>query len=82
MIGWMIAQKLIRTRKVPSRFMKFLSMEDLTGTFEVTLFPDTYNKFAPLILTAGPYRLRGRIENDQGVPALNCSHLELLSLPN
>ena len=78
MIGWMIAQKLIRTRKGTPRFMKFLSMEDLTGTFEVTLFPDQYQRFAHLTITAGPYRIRGRIENDQGVPAINCNFLELL----
>lgn len=81
MIGWMIAQKLIRTRKGRRRFMKFLSMEDLSGTFEVTLFPDAYQRFAPLTVTAGPFRIRGRIENDQGVPALNATSLELLPLP-
>jgi len=79
MIGWMIAQKLIRTRQTPPRFMKFMSMEDLTGTFEVTLFPDVYRKFAPQTITAGPFRFRGRVEDDQGVPALNCYFLEVLS---
>lgn len=78
MIGWMIAHKLIRTRQTPPRFMKFMSMEDLTGTFEVTLFPGAYQRFAPRTLTGDPYKLRGRIENDQGVPALNCHYLEEL----
>jgi len=78
MIGWMIAQKLIRTRQTPPRFMKFLSMEDLTGTFEVTLFPQAYQRFAPQTVTAGPFRIQGRVEDDQGVPALNAFFLQLM----
>ncbi|MCX7014184.1 MAG: hypothetical protein NTW86_16810 [Candidatus Sumerlaeota bacterium] len=79
MIGWAIAMKLIRTRK-DKRFMKFLSLEDLTGTFEATLFPAAYQRFAHLTIGAGPYRLRGRVENEQGLPSLNVEFLEILKL--
>ncbi len=79
-IGWSIAMKLIRTRK-DKRFMKFLSLEDLTGTMEITLFPRAYQKFAHQTITKGPYRVRGRVENDQGVPTINATFLETLPLP-
>ena len=80
MIGWAIAMKLIRTRK-DQRFMKFLSLEDLSGTFEATLFPAAYQRFAHLTIGRGPFRLRGRVEDGQGIPSLNVMSLELLPLP-
>ena len=80
MIGWAIAMKLIRTRK-DKRFMKFLSLEDLTATFEVTLFPKAYQRFAHLTTSRGPFRVVGRIEDDQGIASLNASSLEVLPLP-
>ena len=79
MIGWAIAMKLIRTRK-DKRFMKFLSLEDLSGTFEVTLFPNAYQRFAPLTVGRGPFLVRGRIEDDQGVASLIASHLEVIPM--
>ncbi len=78
MAGWMISAKLVRT-KAKKEYMKFLSMEDLSGTFEVTLFPRAYQKFAHLTQTHGPYRVHGKIEDDMGALSLNCDRLELLA---
>ncbi|MCX8035451.1 MAG: hypothetical protein N3D11_00065 [Candidatus Sumerlaeia bacterium] len=83
MIGWPIASKLVRTRGQegrPSRFMKFLSLEDLTDTFEVTLFPQAYRRFAPLTVHVGPFRVRGKIEDEQGALSLVADWLELLAV--
>ena len=45
--------------------MKFLSLEDLTGTFEAVIFPNVYYHVAELTLSMGPYLVTGRIdEND------------------
>jgi DNA polymerase III alpha subunit len=77
MIGWAITFKRIRTRK-EKEVMKFASMEDLTGTFEVTFFPRVYNRFAPLLHGPGPYRVHGKVENDQGVCSLVASSVERL----
>ncbi|MCU7491195.1 MAG: hypothetical protein HF310_06850 [Ignavibacteria bacterium] len=60
--GWYMSSKRIRTKK--GDIMKFLSLEDLTGTFEAVLFPETYNKFAELTLSMGPYLIEGRIDRD------------------
>ena len=77
MVGWMIAHKTIRTRK-SGKLMKFLSMEDLGGTYEVTMFPQTYEKFGWKTDSHGPYVATGRIEDHHRVPALNCESIELL----
>jgi DNA polymerase III alpha subunit len=58
--------------------MKFLSLEDLTGTFEATLFPKCYRRYAGETLTAGPYLLTGRVEEDHGVCSLNVERLEVV----
>ncbi len=42
--------------------MKFLSLEDLTGTYEAVIFPRAYNKVAEKTLSMGPYIIEGRID--------------------
>lgn len=64
MIGWYMTSKRIRTRK--GEIMKFLSLEDLTGTFEVVIFPKVYNIYAGLTASMGPYLVDGKIDmNDE-----------------
>ncbi len=79
MLGWAIASKLIRTRG-KGVFMKFLSCEDLTGTFEATLFPEAYQRLAPLTLGPGPYLLSGKVENDQGAVSLVVDDLQVIEI--
>ncbi len=62
MIGWLMTSKRIKTRK--GKIMKFLSLEDLTGTFEAVLFPGTYEKYAELTFSMGPYFLEGKVEEE------------------
>jgi DNA polymerase III alpha subunit len=77
MAGWMIAARRIRTRK-NHRYMKFMSMEDRTGTYEVTLFPDVYSRLAPKTMSQGPYVVEGRVDDHFGVCSLNCQKLDIL----
>ena len=77
MLGWAISHKRIRTKKT-KEYMKFLSLEDRTGTFEVTLFPKAYKKFARSTLTKGPYIVEGRIEDDSGVLSLVADKLAVV----
>ncbi len=77
MAGWLIASKPIRTRS--GERMKFLSLEDLTDTFEVTLFSETYKKYAHLTHSAA-YLFEGRIDVQAGVPSLTADRL--ISLDN
>jgi DNA polymerase III alpha subunit len=59
MIGWYMTSKRIKTKQ--GEIMKFLSLEDLTGTFEVVIFPKVYY-FAELTLSMGPYLVTGRVD--------------------
>jgi DNA polymerase III alpha subunit len=76
MIGWYMSSKRIRTKK--GDIMKFLSLEDLTGTYEAVIFPRTYNKVAEKTLSMGPYIVEGRIdaENSNNIIVEN---LEILA---
>ena len=60
MIGWYMTSKRIKTKK--GDIMKFLSLEDLTGTFEAVIFPKVYYRVAELTLSMGPYLVTGRID--------------------
>ncbi len=66
------------TVRVPTgRAMKFMSMEDLTGTYEAVLFPDAYDKFAHIATRPGPFVVTGRVEEQLGGLAVNVSDLTL-----
>lgn len=79
MIGWAYSHKRISTRKT-GETMKFISMEDLTGTFEVTVFPGVYRRYATLLYGHGPFRIFGRVEDEQGVCTLVAERVEKLNI--
>jgi DNA-directed DNA polymerase III PolC len=62
MQGWLITAKRTRTSK--NELMKFLTLEDATASFEVTLFPGIYRRFGHLLHGRGPYNVKGRVEMD------------------
>ena len=68
----------ISYKRIPTKtgaWMKFLSLEDLTGTFEAVLFPDAYARCAEATLGAGPLLAEGCIEIDHGVASLTVSDI-------
>ena len=60
--GWLVIAKRARTAK--NEPMKFMTLEDTTALFEVTLFPKTYKQFGPLLYDRGPYIVKGRVEKE------------------
>ncbi len=64
----------------PGNSMKFMSMEDLTGTFECTLRADKYAKYAPLTRYNGPFLITGKVEEQFGTCNLSIHELKLLRL--
>jgi len=62
MIGWYISSKRIRTKK--GEVMKFLSLEDLSGTYEAVIFPRVYSVVAENTLSMGPYLVEGKIDTE------------------
>ncbi len=63
-LGILVTDKSTRTAK--GERMKFISLEDPTGIFEVTLFPRVYQKFGHILVDRGPFVVKGKIEEDSG----------------
>jgi DNA polymerase III alpha subunit len=76
MIGWYMTSKRIKTKQ--GEIMKFLSLEDLTGTFEAVIFPKIYYRVAELTLSMGPYLVTGRIDANDPTNLIT-EDLEVLS---
>ena len=64
MLGILVTYK--STRTVKGELMKFISLEDPTGIFEVTLFPKIYQQFGHVLAEKGPFIVKGRIKNENG----------------
>ena len=47
------------TNTVNGKLMQFITLEDETGLFEITLFPETYRRSRRLLSDLGPYRVHG-----------------------
>jgi DNA polymerase III alpha subunit len=58
--------------------MRFLTLEDRTGTVEAVLFPAAYRRFGHLLRGAGPYLLRGRMEDAHGAPSLTVEEVAVV----
>ena len=77
LIGWYMTSKRIRTRK--GDIMKFLSLEDTTGTFEAVIFPRQYEQFAELTMSMGPYVIDGKVDENDATNVV-VSKLNVLSV--
>jgi len=76
MVGWFMTSKRIKTKN--GDIMKFLSLEDLSATFEAVIFPKTYSKYAELTISMGPYLVEGIADLENGNNII-VSKLEVLS---
>jgi DNA-directed DNA polymerase III PolC len=74
LLGWLIASKKIDTRT--GEFMQFLSLEDLTDTFEVVLFPAGYQRYGAVLRDRGPYLITGRVLEESGCYTINAERVE------
>ncbi len=77
MLGWRVIGKQTRTQ-YDQREMLFVTFSDEWGRFEVTFFPDSFEKnAAELGKGYGPFLLKGKIEVEFGVPMLVADHVRL-----
>ena len=60
--GWLVTTK--QTLTVKNELMKFLTLDDATDLFEVTLFPKIYQRFGSLFYDHGPYIVKGRVKKE------------------
>ena len=77
MIGWYMTSKRIKTRK--GNIMKFLSLEDLTGTFEAVIFPGVYERVAEKTMSMGPYLIKGKIDPEKETQNIIVEDLKVIS---
>ena len=59
-VGWLVTMRRAVTKH--QQYMKFMTIEDRSGTMEVVLFPEVYQKYGHMICTYGPYVVNGRVE--------------------
>jgi DNA-directed DNA polymerase III PolC len=78
-VGWCIAAKSCRAKKTGAQ-MKFMSMEDTFGTFEVTVFPKIYSELAPITYGRGPFLIDGRCDSQFGVVSIIATNIVRLDL--
>jgi len=71
-----MTSKRIKTRK--GQIMKFLSLEDTTGTFEAVIFPREYEKYAEKTMSMGPYVIIGKVDENDATNVV-VSSLSILS---
>ena len=68
-----VAGRLVTSRRAKTadgKLMKFLTLEDVYGTFEVVLFPDTYQRFGGKLFSADSFLIRGTVRCQNGSAAL------------
>ncbi|MDF1700198.1 MAG: hypothetical protein P1V36_03445, partial [Planctomycetota bacterium] len=88
--GWIVTDRRVRVRapragqprkRGAGRYMKFLMLEDLHGTVEVTLFPDAYARVGHRLAEAGPFLVSGTMRDDHGALTLDAHDIMALGAP-
>ena len=74
--GWLVTMRRAVTKN--QEYMKFMTIEDRFGTMEVTLFPDTYQKYGHLLSTYGPYIVNARVETEHRALTLTANWVATL----
>ena len=76
MIGWWVTGKTVRDKG--GRPMEFVSFEDTTAIFDATFFPKAYERFCKKLTRHRPFLLKGKVEEEFGVAALNIEWVDFL----
>lgn len=76
LVGWRVTAKPIHT--VHNEIMEFISFEDTTTLYEVTVFPRQYRRYAPELMTKGPFILTGMVEEEWGAVTVTLEQLKVL----
>jgi error-prone DNA polymerase len=76
-IGWPVTGKTVHSRE--GKPMKFMTFEDLTGTYEAVFFPDIYDRFCPILNVKRPYILGGKVEERFSAITLTVDRVRVLN---
>jgi error-prone DNA polymerase len=58
---------IVRQRPATAKGMLFMTLEDETGTSNVVVYPDLFQKNRAMIQTAGLLLVEGPLQNEEGV---------------
>jgi len=77
-VGWPVTGKTVHSRE--GKPMKFMTFEDLSGTYEAVFFPDIYERFCPMLDVKRPYILTGKIEESFNAVTLTVDRVKVLNV--
>jgi len=77
LIGWLLTEKIVSTKK--GEPMEFMTLEDQTGMYDATVFPDTYRQYCHLLTTNQAYVVTGLVEKHFSTVTVTVKTLRLLS---
>jgi DNA-directed DNA polymerase III PolC len=75
--GWLVTTKRCTTSK--GEFMKFVTLEDLSGVYDAVLFPKVYQKYGHLIVSRGPFIIEGKVDEDCGHCTITAEKIEVIA---
>lgn len=76
MLGWLITEKGASTKH--GEPMEFVTLEDMTGLFDATLFPRIFRQYGHLLTNDYPLLVEGVVEADYAVATLRVDRLQPL----
>ncbi len=77
LIGWLLTEKIVSTKKGDP--MEFMTLEDQTGMYDATVFPQTYRQYCHLLATNQAYMITGLVEEQFSTITVTVRTLRLLS---
>ena len=69
--GWLAASRRVRTED--GHWMRFLTLEDISGLAEVVLFPRVYGRDGHRLTHRGPFLIEGTVEDQMGAYTLHAT---------
>ena len=67
---------LVRQRPGSAKGVIFMTLEDETGVANVIVWPKVFEAYRPIVMGARLVRVRGRLQNQEGVIHVVAAHLE------
>ena len=75
MVGWLITEKPAQTKQ--GEAMEFIALEDQTGLYDATLFPNTYRRYGHLLRYDRPLIVDGLVEEEFQTVTLTVDRLRV-----
>lgn len=77
LVGWLLTEKIVSTKK--GEPMEFMTLEDQTGMYDATLFPNIYRQYCHLLATNQVYVVTGLVEEHFSTVTVTVKTLQLLT---